>query len=263
MGMMACGTVHRRQARGHRLFLHAVAGLVACGATLAASASCGAGGDGAADGHRKLTVFAASSLTEVFEDIVGAFEEAHPTVEVVMQFAGSSRLAAQISAGAAADVFAAADERSLLEIETQQVAVFARNRLAIATPPDNPADVSTLDSLTRGDLLLALCAPDVPCGALATQVGGDALVDTADTLEPSVRSVLTKVLLGEVDAGVVYVTDLLAAAPDVAGVAIEHPATTPYPLAQLTDSPDAAAFVDFVLSPQAQMLLADAGFEAP
>ncbi len=239
------------------------AALVAGGAALAAAVSCGDGGNGPAAGRRNVTVFAASSLTDVFGDIAAAFEEAHPDVEVTLQFAGSSRLAAQINAGAPADVFAAADEPAAAQVDARRVTTFARNRLAIATPPDNPAGVTGLDSLTDRDLVLALCAPDVPCGALAEQVGGPRLVAAADTREPSVRSVLTKVLLGEVDAGVVYVTDLAAAGADVAGIGIEHPASTPYPLALLSDSPDAAAFADFVLSPPAQDLLASAGFEAP
>lgn len=238
------------------------AALAALGAVLAAAVSCG-GENGPAAGRRNVTVFAASSLTDVFGDIAVAFEAAHPGVDVTLQFAGSARLATQINAGAPADVFAAAGEPAAAQVNARRVQTFARNRLAIATPPDNPAGVTGLDSLSRSDVLLALCAPEVPCGALAAQVGGESLVGAADSLEPSVRSVLTKVLLGEVDAGVVYVTDVLAAGTDVTAVTVEHPASTPYPLALLSDSPDAAAFADFVLSRQAQGLLASAGFEAP
>ena len=259
----ACGAAHRRrQARPTRLPLRALA-LAACGAALAAAGSCAGGGDGPAAGHRGVTVFAASSLTDVFGDIAGAFEAAHPGVEVTLQFAGSSRLATQINAGAAADVFAAADERTAAQVDARQVTVFARNRLAIAVPPDNPAGVTGLDSLSGDDLLLALCAPDVPCGALAEQAGGPRLVAAADTREPNVRGVLTKVLLGEVDAGVVYVTDVRAAGDAVTGIDIDHPASTAYPAVLLSDSPTAAEFVAFVLSPPAQELLAAAGFGAP
>ena len=236
-----------------------------CVGVVLAAGACGNGvDDGAgAGGRRAVTVFAASSLTGVFDDIVAAFEDAHPGIDVTLQFAGSSRLAAQIEAGAPADVFAAADERTAAQVPARRVTVFARNRLAIATPPDNPAGVTGLASLTRGDLLLALCAPDVPCGALAERVGGTELVDAADTLEPTVRGVLTKVLLGEVDAGVVYATDLLAAGDAVGGTVIDHPARTAYPLVLLSDTPEADAFVNFVLSPRAQELLAAAGFETP
>lgn len=236
--------------------------LAACGAVLAA-AGCGDGPGRDAGEHRSVTVFAASSLTDVFGDIAAAFSEARPGIDVTLQFAGSSRLATQINAGAAADVFAAADERTVARVNARRVTIFARNRPAIATPPGNPAGVRNLDSLTRSDVLVALCSPEVPCGALAEAVGGPRLIDAADTLEPSVRAVLTKVLLGEVDAGVVYVTDLAATGDAVAGIAIEHPATTPYSLALLGDSPEAEAFADFVLSPAAQELLAAAGFEAP
>lgn len=244
-----------------RAALRTAAALSACGAVLAAS-SCGDGGH-EAGGRRSVTVFAASSLTDVFDDIAAAFEAAHPGVDVTLQFAGSSRLATQIDAGAAADVFAAADERTAALVDARRVTTFARNRLAIATPPDNPAGVTGLDSLTGDDVVLALCAADVPCGALAEQVGGPELTAAADTREPNVRGVLTKVLLGEVDAGVVYVTDLHAAGDAVAGILLDHPAATYYPLALLSDSPEAAAFVDFVLSPASQELLATAGFEAP
>ena len=237
--------------------------LAACGAVLAAVSACGGGGDGSEGGRRGITVFAASSLTDVFDDIAAAFEEAHPGTDVTLQFAGSSRLATQIEAGAPADVFAAADERTATRVDSRRITVFARNRLAIVTPPDNPAGVNGLASLTRSDVLLALCAPDVPCGALTERVGGPDLTAAADTREPNVRGVLTKVLLGEVDAGVVYATDLAAAGDAVGGTVIDHPARTAYPLVLLSDTPEANAFVNFVLSPRAQELLAAAGFETP
>lgn len=236
--------------------------LAGCVALLVAAGCCG-GEDPVAGERRNVTVFAASSLTDVFGDIAAAFEAAHPGVAVTLQFAGSSRLATQINAGAPADVLAAADERTAAQVEARQVTVFARNRAAIAVPPDNPAGVTGLDSLTGEDLVLALCAPDVPCGTLAERVGGPELAAAADTREPNVRGVLTKVLLGEVDAGVVYVTDLAAAGDAVRGFAIDHPADVAYPLALLSDSPEAADFVDFVASPPAQDLLTAAGFEAP
>ncbi|MCY3560510.1 MAG: molybdate ABC transporter substrate-binding protein [bacterium] len=232
-------------------------------AAMLAVAGCVGDGDSASGERRSVAVFAASSLTDVFGDIAASFEAAEPGVEVTMQFAGSSRLANQINAGAPADVFAAADARSAARVDARQVTVFARNRLAIAVPPGNPAGVTGLDSLTDGDIVVALCAPDVPCGALTEQVGGLGLVAAADTREPSVRGVLTKVLLDEVDAGVVYLSDVAAAGDSVQGIPIDHPASTPYSLALLSDSPEAAAFAEFVLSPAARDLLASAGFEAP
>ena len=244
-----------------RVYLRGAAALATCGA-LAVATGCG-DEDPATVEHRSVTVFAASSLTEVFGDIAEAFEAAHPDIEVTLQFAGSSRLATQINAGAPADIFAAADERTAAQVTAGRVAIFARNRLAIAVPPGNPAGVSGLDSLGDADLVLALCASEVPCGALTELVGGPELGAAADTREPSVRGVLTKVLLGEVDAGVVYVTDVLAAGDTVTAIPIDHAASTPYPLALLNESAEASAFVDFVLSPAAQELLAAAGFEAP
>ena len=237
--------------------------VVACAAVPAALGACGGDGNGGAGARRGVVVFAASSLTDVFGEIAAAFEEAHPGIDVTLQFAGSSRLATQINAGAPADVFAAADERTAAQVDARRTTVFARNRLAIATPPGNPAGVSGLDSLTSGDVLLALCAPEVPCGALAEAVGGPELTAAADTREPNVRGVLTKVLLDEVDAGVVYATDLRAAGDAVEGIAIDHPARAAYPLVLLSDSAEAGAFVDFVHSAEAQELLAAAGFEAP
>ena len=256
---------HSLEARAGPGGVHLAIVVAACGAVLAALSACGGAGSGdaGAAGRRSVTVFAASSLTDVFVDIAAAFEEAHPGVDVTLQFAGSSRLAAQIDAGAPADVFAAADERTAAQVDARRTVIFARNRLAIATPPGNPAAVRGLDSLTRGDVLLALCAPDVPCGALAEVVGGPELTAAADTREPNVRGVLTKVLLGEVDAGVVYVTDLLAAGDTVEGFGIDHPARAAYPLVLLSENPQASAFVDFVHSPPAQRLLAAAGFETP
>ena len=256
---------HSLKARAGPGGVHLAIVVAACGAVLAALSACGGDGNGdtGAAGRRGVTVFAASSLTDVFGDIAAAFEEAHPGIDVTLQFAGSSRLATQIDAGAPADVFAAADERTAAQVDARRTTIFARNRLAIATPPGNPAGVRGLDSLTRGDVLLALCALEVPCGVLAREVGGADLIAAADTLEPNVRSVLTKVLLDEVDAGVVYVTDLAAAGDAVEGIPIEHPARTAYPLVLLSESPQASAFVDFVHSPPAQRLLAAAGFETP
>ncbi len=235
--------------------------LLAIGALLTVL-GCGDNGQNAAE-RRSVTVFAAASLTDVFSNIAEAFEAAHPEIDVTLQFAGSSRLATQINAGAPADVFAAANERTAAQVDAQRTTVFARNRLAIATPPGNPAGVTGLDSLKNANLVLALCAPEVPCGALAETVGGAALSAAADTREPNVRGVLTKVLLGEVDAGVVYVSDVRAAGDTVDSIPLEHPASTTYLLALLSSSAEAASFVDFVLSPTAQALLMAAGFEAP
>jgi len=205
-------------------------------------------------------VFAAASLTDVFNEIVGDFE-ASTGIEVTVQYAGSSRLAAQIAAGAQADVLASANHQAVAGLQAKQTLVFAGNRLAIAVAEGNPAAVTGLDSLSRGDLVLAICAPEVPCGALAEAVGGAELIAKAATQEAGVRSVLTKVLIGEVDAGLVYETD--ARASGVTAIAVPESPQVPYPLLVLSDKPQAQAFADFVLSEQAQATLRDAGFGPP
>ncbi len=277
-----------------------------CACLLAAALPVSSLGCGDASSRRQVTVFAASSLTVVFAEMSEAFMREHPDVEVVLQFAGSSSLAAQIKAGARVDVFASANERVMAdllgavggdteegaegveaeqegagspprlrrtitpgEVEAEQegaggkeasAAVFARNRLALATPADNPGGVQGLESLSDPDLLVAACAPEVPCGALARKVlaNYDSIVDT---YEPSVRSVLGKLLLGEVDAGLVYVTDL--AADGILRFDLPSSPTASYHLVVLGDGRAAQAFADFVLSPPARSILARAGFLLP
>jgi len=147
--------------------------------------------------------------------------------------------------------------------------VFATNRMELAVPPTNPGKVTGLDDLTDAATTTALCQPQVPCGATAAKVFANAGIAVRPvTLEPDVKSVLSKVQLGEVDAGVVYVTDVKAAGDKVKGVEIADDvnASTDYPIAPLLHSaqPDvAAAFVDWVLSPDGQSVLSAAGFRAP
>ena len=147
--------------------------------------------------------------------------------------------------------------------------VFATNVMEIAVPPSNPGQVTGVGSLASADVKTALCQPQVPCGTSAQKVFTTAKVTvTPVTLEPDVKSVLSKVQLGEVDAGVVYVTDVLAAGDKVEGVAIpaDVNASTSYPIAALTRSANAAAaaaFVDYVLSPDGVAVLTAAGFRQP
>ena len=141
--------------------------------------------------------------------------------------------------------------------------------MEIAVPPANPAGVAALADLARASVKVALCQPQVPCGATAQAVFTNAKITVKPvTLEPDVKSVLSKVELGEVDAGVVYVTDVLAAATKVMGVPIpgDVNASTSYPIAALSKSSDstlAQAFVSYVLSPDGQAVLAAAGFQKP
>lgn len=221
-----------------------------------------------------LTVLAAASLTDVFERIGAGFEAEHPGVEVTFSFSGSSGLAAQVVAGAPADVFAAASPATMARVTDAGLAdapprVFARNRLQLVVPAGNPGEVAGLADLAEPARVVALCAPEVPCGAAAERLFAAAgLTPAPDTLESDVRAVLTKVRLGEVDAGLVYRTDLLAAGDDVQGIDIPQSAeaVNDYPIAVLRDAPSpgaARAFVDYVLAPSGQAALADAGFDAP
>ena len=212
-----------------------------------------------------VTVFAAASLTDSFADIAAAFNEEHPNVNIVFSFGGSSALAAQIAEGAPADVFAAASPATM----TASGATgenFASNTLEIAVPNDNPGAVKGLADFANADLDIALCAVEVPCGAAAAKVfSATGITPSVDTYEQDVKAVLTKVSLGEVDAGLVYTTDVIAAGGDVTG--IEFPesaeAVNEYPIAAITNTDAARAFVKFVLSTKGQSILAAAGFAAP
>ena len=235
-----------------------VAGLAGCG---------GGGGDGATT----LDVLAAASLTDAFTALGDAFTAAHPDVDVTFNFAGSSALAQQILDGAPVDVFASADEANMAKVAgtITDPEVFARNRLAIVVEPGNPLGIEGLADLEDPGVVLVLCAPEVPCGGYAAKALAKADVAvTPASLEENVRGVVSKVALGEADAGIVYVTDVQAAGDDVEGVDIDI-ADDPdleavYPMGTATDAPDAATdWVEFVLSEDGQRILADYGFRAP
>jgi molybdate transport system substrate-binding protein len=251
-------------------------GFAACGSDAGGGGAGGAASataSGSASLSGDLTVLAAASLTESFTTLGKQFEAAHPGVEVTFGFAASSTLATQIASGAPADVFASASATNMDAVVAAGAAAdpktFATNVMEIAVPPDNPGKVTGVDSLAGADVKTALCQPQVPCGTTAQLVFTDAKVTvTPVTLEPDVKSVLSKVQLGEVDAGVVYVTDVLAAGDKVKGVQIPDDvnASTSYPIAALTKSANAAtaaAFVEYVLSPAGSSVLAAAGFQQP
>ncbi|RJL34687.1 molybdate ABC transporter substrate-binding protein [Bailinhaonella thermotolerans] len=241
-------------------------------AALVATAACGgAKGDGTpagagkTQGPRTLTVFAAASLTETFTELGREFETRNPGVKVRFNFAGSSTLVRQIEQGAAADVLATAD-RATMAGTGAGGRVFARNRLEIAVPPGNPGRVRALKDLAGRDVKVALCARKVPCGAAAAKALDAAGVEvTPVTLEQDVKGALTKVRLGEVDAALVYRTDVRAAKGAVTGIAFPEAAAAinEYPVRALRGTPDAAAFVDLVTSAKGREILAAAGFDAP
>lgn len=222
----------------------------------------------------QVSVHAAASLRVPFEALATTFEERHPGVEVALTFAGSSDLAAQILHGADVDVFAAADTTTMDRVVADELVeagpeLFAANALQIAVPPGNPARVVSLRDLTRGGVVVVVCAPEVPCGAATQRVEEEAGVALQPASEErSVTDVVTKVTTGEADAGLVYVTDVLAAGERVEGIALptDGASVTRYPIATLaaSDEPDLAeAFVELVLSETGWDALAAAGFARP
>jgi len=221
----------------------------------------------------RLTVLAAASLTESFTVIGRDFEQTHPGSTVRFSFGASSTVATQVVQGAPADVLAAASPATMAVATDAGAALeptdFASNSLQIAVPPGNPGRVTALRDFANPRLRLAVCAPQVPCGAAAATVFEAAGVAARpDTLESDVRAVLAKVTSNEVDAALVYRTDVAAAGDKVGGITFpEAPAAVNrYPLAVLRESrnPVAAhAFVDHVLSPAGQQTLRAAGFGRP
>ena len=240
----------------------------------AAVAACGDSGSAGDGGDTTLTVYAASSLTATFEQLGQEFEAQHDGVQVEFAFGGSSDLVAQIQQGAPADVFASADTANMDKLTADDLQAgdprdFATNTLEIATPPDDPAGIASFADLAKPGVKVVVCAPEVPCGAATAQmeqVTGVTLDPVSE--EQSVTDVLGKVMSGEADAGVVYVTDVRAAGDKVAGVPIAQAdqVVNTYPIVAVKDSENAdlaQEFIDLVLGAQGQAILKDAGFGTP
>jgi molybdate transport system substrate-binding protein len=228
--------------------------------------SASAGGAGSVSGS--ITVLAASSLTDTFTTIADQFKAKHPGVTITFSFGASSDLATQIQQGDRADVFASASTKTMEQIGSaaMRLTKFATNSMEIATPPGNPKHIQAVADLAKNGVKVAVCDFAVPCGTVAEQVFNNAKITVQPTArEQDVKSTLTVVESGEVDAGVVYVTDVKAAGSKVSGVPIPAGinATTTYPISVLKDSPNAAlaqAFVAYVLSGAGQQVLRDAAF---
>ncbi|MFF4050398.1 molybdate ABC transporter substrate-binding protein [Streptomyces chartreusis] len=221
-----------------------------------------------------ITVFAAASLKETFTTLGEQFEKEHPDTKVTFSFGGSDALAASITGGAPADVFASASPKTMKVVTDGGAAygapaTFARNELEIATLPDNPDKIASLKDLTKSDLKVVLCDRAAPCGS-ATEKALDTarLKLTPASYEEDAKTALTKVVLKEADAAVVYKTDVKAAGDKVEGVDFPESAVaiSGYPIALLKKSQNtvaAEAFIALVQSPAGQKILSRAGFLKP
>jgi molybdate transport system substrate-binding protein len=223
----------------------------------------------------EVHVFAASSLTEAFTEMGTSFEADHPNVKVTFSYAASSALAEQVNQGGPADVLATADESNMKKVtdtgNASNPKTIARNRLSILVEKGNPKGITGLADLGSSGVVFVICAPEVPCGKFGAAALAKANVTAKPaSLEENVKAVVSKVTLGEADAGIVYVTDVKAAGDKAEGVDIDvadDPALEAvYPIATTKTgaSNDAArAWVDYVLSSDGQATLAKFGFLAP
>ena len=222
--------------------------------------------------QRTLTVLAAASLTESFDELGKRFGAEHPGVQVTFDYQGSSTLAEQVNQGRAADVFASADTKNMDKAAANLAAPaqpFATNRLAIAVPKGNPTGIRSLADLNAPGRVVVVCAPQVPCGSATEKVEKAAGLQLQPASEEDdVKSVLQKVAAGEADAGLVYVSDAQSAADKVD--AVEFPesqqAVNTYPIGALKNAPQpelAAQFLDYVRGPVGREVLAAHGFAAP
>lgn len=220
--------------------------------------ACG-GGD-----ERPLTVYAASSLTDVLQEL---------EPDARYNFAGSDELATQIREGAQADVYAAASPRYPDELHAEGLVeaprVFATNRLVVVVPQRNPRGVTAVEDLLEGDPKLVVAAEGVPVGDYTREVldrmGLSSILERVVSEEENVRGVLAKVALGEADAGFVYATDAIAADDEVMTVPIPASAQVDvrYPVAVVAETDqqeEAEGFVELLFSPEGRQALERAGF---
>jgi molybdate transport system substrate-binding protein len=260
-----------------------LAAVLVAGALAASLAGCASGTPGpAASGSASeapelsgtITVFAAASLKATFTKLASDFEAKNPGTKITLNFAGSSDLVTQITQGAPADVFASADTKNMTKLSDAKLidgtaSNFATNVLEIAVPPSNPASISSFSDLAKPGVKVVVCAPQVPCGAATDKVEratGSTLTPVSE--ESSVTDVLGKVISGEADAGLVYVTDVKTAGDKVKGIpfAESDKAVNTYPIATVGTSRNkdlAAAFVATVTGSEGKKVLNDAAFGTP
>lgn len=217
-----------------------------------------------------IVVSAASSLTEAFTRLGHDFEHAHSKVKVTFNFGGSPLLVTQIQNGAPSDVFASADEANMAKLQTAKLItgkplLFARNRGAIIVATGNPKHIKSVKDLAG--VSLAVCAPTVPCGKVATAViAKSGVTITPKTQEENVKAVVTRVSTGEVDVGIVYVSDAKSARLGTVSIPVGRNATTNYPIAVVKGSKHAAiarAFIAYVRSEAGRATLRSFGFLLP
>lgn len=251
------------------LVLASILGMAACGSDAGTAGTAGSRtSEPGVSGS--VTVFAAASLTEAFEDEAATLRTDYPDLSITFSFAGSGALATQIEQGAPADVVATADAASMKRLTdaglVESPVTFARNRLEILVAPGNPLGIATLADLARVDVKLVVGDESVPVGKFASQALRAAGVTTNPvSKEADVKAVVAKVTLGEADAAIVYTTDVTAAGSNGEGVPIPDAqnVTAEYPIAivKATDNrAAAAAFVDEAVRGSGQDALRSRGF---
>ena len=257
--------------------MHRAFAAVGCGVAILALA-------GSVPRQSNLTVFAAASLTGAFNELADTLQHRMPDLHIDINYAGSQQLALQIEQGAAADVFASADDPWMIEVRDSGLVngeqpVFAHNRLVAIVPITNPAHIARLQDLARGGIKLVLADEAVPAGHYARIIIANLgrasgipvnyvqrVLGNIVSNEDNVKGVVAKVQLGEADAGIVYVSDVTPAVakqvtrieiPEAANVIADYPVTV---LRRSTNPGAARAFVDLLLSPTGQAVLARNGF---
>lgn len=248
--------------------------MVAALVTLFVTTACGSDDSSSSNGSGSekttLHVLAASSLTEVFDDLATKFEADHPDVDVVPVYDSSATLATQMQQGAPADVLATADTETMQTVldsgEVKDSQVFATNQMVLVTPADDPAHIQSINDLDNNGVSYVICVADAPCGKIAAELlTRNSIKANPKSLEVDVKAVLTKVTAGEADAGFVYASDAVAAGNDVAALSVpgSDALRNSYPIGVVDKSENqdrAQEWIDLVLSGTGQDALKHAGF---